>query len=36
MIGVGVGSLLRNQVAAVVGIVLYRFLFEGILRRSRT
>jgi ABC-2 type transport system permease protein len=31
VIGVGVGSLLRNQVAAVVGIVLYRFLFEGIL-----
>jgi ABC-2 type transport system permease protein len=31
VIGVGVGSLLRNQVAAVVGIVLYRFLVEGIL-----
>jgi ABC-2 type transport system permease protein len=26
-----VGALLRNQVAAVVGIVLYRFLIEGIL-----
>jgi ABC-2 type transport system permease protein len=31
IIGVGVGALLRNQVAAVVGIVLYRFLIEGIL-----
>ncbi len=31
VIGVGVGALLRNQVAAVVGIVLYRFLVEGIL-----
>ena len=31
VIGVGVGALLRNQVAAVVGIVLYRFLIEGIL-----
>jgi ABC-2 type transport system permease protein len=31
VIGIGVGALLRNQVAAVVGIVLYRFLIEGIL-----
>jgi hypothetical protein len=31
VIGVGVGTLLRNQVAAVVGIVLYRFIIEGIL-----
>jgi ABC-2 type transport system permease protein len=31
IIGVGVGALLRNQIAAVVGIVLYRFLIEGIL-----
>ena len=31
VIGVGVGALLRNQIAAVVGILLYRFLIEGIL-----
>lgn len=31
IIGVGVGALLRNQVAAVVGIILYLFLIEGIL-----
>lgn len=31
VIGVGVGALLRNQIAAVVGILLYRLLIEGIL-----
>ena len=31
VIGVGFGALLRNQIAAVVGILLYRFLVEGIL-----
>jgi hypothetical protein len=31
IIGVGVGALLRNQVAAVVGLVIYLFLIEGIL-----
>ena len=31
IIGVGVGALLRNQVAAVVGIIVYLFLVEGIL-----
>lgn len=31
IIGVGVGALLRNQVAAVVGIVIYLFVVEPIL-----
>jgi ABC-2 type transport system permease protein len=31
IIGVGVGALLRNQVAAVVGIVIYLFVAEPIL-----
>ena len=31
IIGVGVGALLRNQVAAVVGLIIYLFLIEGIL-----
>lgn len=31
VIGVGVGALLRNQVAAVVGIVIYLFVVEPIL-----
>lgn len=31
IIGVGVGALIRNQVAAVVGLILYLFLIEGIL-----
>ena len=31
VIGVGVGALLRNQVAAVVGIVIYLFVAEPIL-----
>jgi ABC-2 type transport system permease protein len=31
VLGVGVGALLRNQVAAVVGIVIYLFLIENIL-----
>jgi len=31
IIGVGVGALVRNQVAAVVGLVLYLFLVENIL-----
>ena len=32
IIGVGVGALLRNQVAAVVGIVIYLFVVEPILQ----
>jgi hypothetical protein len=32
IIGVGVGALLRNQVAAVVGIVIYLFVAEPILQ----
>jgi ABC-2 type transport system permease protein len=31
ILGVGVGALIRNQVAAVVGIVLYLFLVENII-----
>ena len=31
LIGVGVGALLRNQVAAVVGIVIYLFVAEPVL-----
>ena len=31
IIGVGVGALIRNQVAAVVGLIIYLFLIEGIL-----
>ncbi|HEV7656290.1 MAG TPA: hypothetical protein VGP36_16365 [Mycobacteriales bacterium] len=31
VIGVGVGALLRNQVAAVVGILLYRFVVETLI-----
>ena len=32
MVGVGVGALLRNQVAAVVGALIYLFVAEPILR----
>ncbi len=32
MVGVGVGALLRNQVAAVVGSLIYLFVAEPILR----
>ena len=31
IIGVGFGALLRSQIAAVVGLLIYRFLVEGIL-----
>jgi hypothetical protein len=31
IIGVGVGALIRNQVAAVVGLIIYLFLIEPIL-----
>jgi hypothetical protein len=31
IIGVGLGALLRNQVAAIVGLVLYLFIIENIL-----
>lgn len=31
VVGVGVGALLRNQVAAVVGLVIYLFLVENII-----
>lgn len=31
LLGVGLGSLLRNQVAAVVGLLVYRFVVEPIL-----
>lgn len=31
IIGVGLGALLRNQVAAIVGLVLYLFVIENIL-----
>lgn len=34
ILGVGVGALLRNQVAAVVGIVIYLFLVENIIIQS--
>ncbi len=32
VIGVGVGALLRNQVAAVVGLVIYLFVAEPVIR----
>jgi hypothetical protein len=33
LVGVGVGALARNQVAAVVGLLVYRFVAEPILTR---
>jgi ABC-2 type transport system permease protein len=32
LLGVGLGALLRNQVAAVVGLVVYMFIIENILQ----
>ena len=34
VIGVGVGALLRNQVGAIVGALVYLFVVEGIIVRS--
>ena len=34
VIGVGVGALLRNQVGAIVGVLVYLFVIEGILIRA--
>jgi len=31
LVGVGLGALLRNQVATVVGLLIYRFVAEPIL-----
>jgi len=33
LVGVGVGALVRNQVAAVVGLLIYRFVAEPIVTR---
>src|SRR3712207_4386728 len=34
VIGVGVGALLRNQVGAIVGALVYLFVIEGIIIRA--
>jgi hypothetical protein len=34
VIGVGVGALLRNQVGAIVGALVYLFVVEGIVFRA--